>query len=149
MNNLILLQKKRRLLNLLLKINQLKIIQLKNKCSKKKKKIWIRICILGRETKREASTMVQEIRFRDLEWYYNYTRMMPESFDELLNLVEQIIRKQVTNFRKPIPPTIRLLITLRYVDLTYFIYFILKYIFICLLLYNVSIYIYLQILGIW
>lgn len=85
----------------------------------------------------------------DLEWYYNYTRMMPESFNELLNLVEPIIRKQETNFRKPIPPTIRLLITLRYVDLTYFIYFILKYIFICLLLYNVSIYIYLQILGIW
>jgi len=130
---------------LLLKINQLKIIQLKNKCSKKKKKIWIRTCILGRETKREASTMVQEMT----EWYYNYTRMMPESFDELLNLVEPIIRKQETNFRKSIPPTIRLLITLRYVDLTYFIYFILKYIFICLLLYNVSIYIYLQILGIW
>ncbi|XP_025266672.1 protein ANTAGONIST OF LIKE HETEROCHROMATIN PROTEIN 1-like [Camponotus floridanus] len=39
---------------------------------------------------------------------------MPESFDELLNLVEPIIRKQETNFRKPISSTIRLLITLRY-----------------------------------
>ncbi|XP_024886829.1 protein ANTAGONIST OF LIKE HETEROCHROMATIN PROTEIN 1-like [Temnothorax curvispinosus] len=54
------------------------------------------------------------MRFRDVVWYYNYTRMMPDSFDELLNLIEPIIRKQETNCRKPIPPAIRLLITLRY-----------------------------------
>ncbi|XP_071652226.1 uncharacterized protein [Temnothorax longispinosus] len=109
-----LLRKKRKLLNLLLKINQLqRINQIRNK-EKKRKRVWIRACILGREIRGEASILVQEMRFRDVVWYYNYTRMMPDSFDELLNLIEPIIRKQETNCRKPIPPAIRLLITLRY-----------------------------------
>lgn len=115
----VLLKKKRRLLYFLLKINQLRITQIKNKCSKKKKRIWVRTCILGREIRSEASSLVQEIRLHDLDWYYNYTRMTPECFDELLILIEPIIRKQETNFRKPIPPAIRLLITLRYIDITF------------------------------
>lgn len=128
MNNSVYLQKKKRLLHLLLHITKIQSLN-QSKCLNKKKKIWIRACILDREIRGEASTLVQEMRFRDLVWYYNYTRMMPESFDELLNLIEPIIRKQETNFRKPISPAIRLLITLRYSDITYYIYFILKYIY--------------------
>jgi len=49
--------------------------------------------------KGEASTLVQEMRLRDLIWYYNYTRMTPDIFDQLLSLVGPIIQKQeTTNF---------------------------------------------------
>lgn len=148
----VLLRKKRKLLNLLLKINQLqRINQIRNK-EKKRKRVWIRACILGREIRGEASILVQEMHLRNVVWYYNYTRMMLDSFDELLHLIESIIQKQETNCRKPIPPAIRLLITLRYVDIIYYYVFypiseIYFYLYIYFYFCNVNIY--LQILSVW
>ncbi|KYN50030.1 hypothetical protein ALC62_00057 [Cyphomyrmex costatus] len=95
-------------------MQQWKINQIKQKWSKKKKRLWIRQCIREREIKGEASALVQEMRFGDLNWYYNYTRMTPNTFDKLLYLVGPIIQKQDTNFRQTIPPAVRLVITLRY-----------------------------------
>ena len=40
--------------------------------------------------------------------------MYPDAFDELLAIVKPRIRKQVTNWRLPIPADVRLSIALRY-----------------------------------
>lgn len=114
MDKLSLLQRKNKLLKLLLIINQYKTGIRKKRC-KKRRRIWIRPSIVDRENKSEASTLVKEMSLRDLTWYYNYTRMLPERFMELLELVGPIVQKQETNLRQPIPPNIRLLITLRYI----------------------------------
>lgn len=47
------------------------------------------------------------------EKFQEYTRLTTNQFDEVLELITPDIIKQNTNFRKSIPPRIRLLITLR------------------------------------
>ena len=46
--------------------------------------------------------------------FYRYLRMSPERFDVLLGLVEPLISKQRTNFRKPISAAERLSLTVRF-----------------------------------
>lgn len=50
---------------------------------------------------------------RDNEQFFGYFRMDPATFDALLNLLEESIRKKDTNWRRAIPPRDRLAITLR------------------------------------
>lgn len=112
------LQRKKDLLKILLIIQRWKINKIKQNRSKKKKRLWIRPCIREREIRGEASTLVQEMRLGDLNWYCNYTRMTPNIFERLLHLVGPIIKKQETCLRQSISPTVRLLITLRYINIT-------------------------------
>lgn len=123
MDTIKLLQKKKKLLKLLL-VNIDMCKQQNIKINRNSRRMWIRKCITARVTRGEGSALVQEIRLEDSLWYYNYTRMTPEYFDILLNLVKPFIQKQETNLRQPIPPNICLLITLRYkLFLFYLMYF--------------------------
>ena len=54
------------------------------------------------------------MRLRDHEMFFNYFRMIPSMFDELLRLVGPSVVKKATNLREPISAEIRLPITLRY-----------------------------------
>lgn len=60
-----------------------------------------------------GSHILRELAIDDIGSFKNFTRLTPEMFTKLLNLVKPIIEKKDT-FRKTIPPKERLAMTLRY-----------------------------------
>ncbi|KAJ8668433.1 hypothetical protein QAD02_010096 [Eretmocerus hayati] len=61
----------------------------------------------------DSSNLIELLRRTDSELYYNYLRMSYPLFQELLNLVSPLIKKQRA-VREPIPAETRLQLTLRY-----------------------------------
>jgi len=57
---------------------------------------------------------VDDLLKEDSGNFENFCRMTPEMFGEVLGLVEPLIAKKDTNFRKAIPPRERLAIILRF-----------------------------------
>lgn len=54
------------------------------------------------------------LRNQDVESFFNYLRMPPAMFDDLLLRVEPLIAKKDTNWRKALPAGLKLAVTLRY-----------------------------------
>ena len=67
-----------------------------------------------RESKGHYHNLVQEMRLKDHSMRFNYLRMLPSTFDDLLDLVGPLLMKGTTNFRKPLPPELRVAVALRY-----------------------------------
>ena len=78
------------------------------------KSTWVRKVWKQRKQQGHYDTLIQEMRLRDHEMFFNYFRMVPSMFDELLRLVGPSLVKKTTNLREPISAEIRLAITLRY-----------------------------------
>ena len=58
----------------------------------------------------KAATVVYRVYY----FLFRYMRMKKETFALLLNLVREKLTKKTTNFRKPVPPEVRLAATLRF-----------------------------------
>ena len=58
--------------------------------------------------------LVKELRLEEELLYSNYLRMAKESFNVLLSLIRSKITKETTNMREPIPPEVKLVVTIRY-----------------------------------
>ena len=58
--------------------------------------------------------LVKNMEENDPEWYFDYFRLSPEQFNEILSLVKNDIKKEFTSWREPISTKERLAITLRY-----------------------------------
>ena len=58
--------------------------------------------------------LLEELRLDDSQAFVNFIRLPMEIFDELLHRVTPLIEKQVTNYRRPISPGLRLATTLRH-----------------------------------
>ena len=101
--NLFLL-KKRKLAALIL------FLKLKNKS---RRRWWIRPGLKSGYSHGEFNRVV-ELEKCDNEWYLRYMRMSPEAFYHLLSLVQHDLTRANTNFRKSIPSSVQLAITLRY-----------------------------------
>ena len=54
------------------------------------------------------------MRLKDHTMHFNYFRMQPSMFDELLSLVGPSIVRKGSNFREPLSPSLKLAVTLRY-----------------------------------
>ena len=54
------------------------------------------------------------MRLKDHAMHFNYFRMLPSMFDELLSLVGLSIVRNGSNFREPLSPSLKLAVTLRY-----------------------------------
>ena len=54
------------------------------------------------------------LRRDDPAQYFNYMRMSPQLFDEILERIEPAIEKSATNAREPLPPGLKLAVTLRH-----------------------------------
>lgn len=80
----------------------------------RKKRKWIHDINLERHEFGEYHTLMPQLR-KDVKRFFIYFRMMPEEFDEILNLIKSDIYKNDTNYREAIPPEERLAVTLRYV----------------------------------
>lgn len=70
--------------------------------------------IQRREELGASSRLLKELKEEDPETYRNVLRMTAPQFQELLELVEPLIKKQNTVFRQAIPCKTKLEITLRY-----------------------------------
>ena len=58
--------------------------------------------------------LMAELRMEDVLSFFNFLRMQPEMFDELLNRVGPRIQKNDTLWRKSVEPGLKLAITLRH-----------------------------------
>ena len=58
--------------------------------------------------------LMEELRMEDTQSFFNFVRMSPELFDEILHRVSPRISRQDTNYRKALLPGLRLAITLRH-----------------------------------
>lgn len=79
-----------------------------------KKREWTRKWLLKRDSHGASSQLIKELRMEDPLEYKACLRMSPESFDELLQLVESKISKQDTIMRKALPPKLKLEVTLSF-----------------------------------
>ena len=76
-------------------------------------------CVAG-SLQREYNNMASltgfmaELRMEDVHSFFNFLRMQPVMFDELLNRVAQRIQKNDTLWRKSLEPGFKLAITLRH-----------------------------------
>lgn len=73
-------------------------------------KIWIHDINLKRETYGEFYHLFPDLVADDVK-FFKYFRMSLIKFNEIVQLLN--LQKQVTNYRKPIPPEERLAVTLK------------------------------------
>ena len=81
---------------------------------RKKRNEWVKPWLKRRDTHGFYSQLLSELRLEESEIYKNYLRMRPENYDELLFLIKDDITKSTTHLRDPIPPEIKLAITIRF-----------------------------------
>lgn len=98
--------KKRKLLRLLL------LKRLVDSKSPKRRKYWVHPLWKNRDIDGEHLKLDQMFKKYGYK-FKDYTRMSPATFQLLLSIVGSTLRKQDTNFRKSIPPHVRLYIVLR------------------------------------
>lgn len=82
---------------------------IRNPEKKTKRKFWIRSYYNNR-----SNVIVSELREDKDILFKNFTRLLERNFNQLLKMVEPIIRKQSTQLREAIPSEIKLAITLRF-----------------------------------
>ena len=87
---------------------------LRMKKTKNPRTVWVKKWVARREKLGMYEKLVGELEREDLEGFKNFMRMRPPAFYEILHKVERRITKKETNWRKNIPPAVKLAITLRY-----------------------------------
>lgn len=70
--------------------------------------------LMQREKSSAHATLVKSLQQNDERWFFDYMRMSPQKFQELLSMVESLISKQDTNWRRCISASERLSLTLRH-----------------------------------
>ena len=78
------------------------------------RQVWSRKWINRRSTYGIYDRTLQEVRVEDPGAFRQMVRLPPEMFDELLDRVGPMITKQDTNYRKALPPGMKLAVTLRH-----------------------------------
>ena len=82
--------------------------------NEKRRKEWVKPWLQRRNTHGFYSQLLSELRLVEVEIYKNYLRMTPENFNEILVLTRDDITKRDTPMREPIPPEIKLAVTIRF-----------------------------------
>ncbi|XP_065060189.1 uncharacterized protein LOC135687536 [Rhopilema esculentum] len=81
---------------------------------KKRRSVWVRKLCKERERQGHYDNLIQEMRVQDHSMYFNYFRMLPSTFDDLLGLVGPSLVRKTTNLQKPLPPQLRMAVASRY-----------------------------------
>ena len=81
------------------------------KTSQSQRNWWVHPLNSERTEKGEIYTLYPSLRHYK-EHFFNYYRMTPKKFDELLQLVGPYIEKKWTNMREPLSPEFKLVLTL-------------------------------------
>ena len=88
------------------------ICSLFKKKRRAKPKCWVRPFLKRREE--ETEKFLEELKVDPLSGFKNFSRISCEDFEVVINAIGPLIAKQDTNYRKSVPVSIRLAITLRY-----------------------------------
>ncbi|XP_022835157.1 protein ALP1-like [Spodoptera litura] len=88
------------------------LCSLLKKKRRKKPRCWVRPLLQRRNE--ETNKFLEEIKIDPLSGFKNFTRISCQDFELLVNATSPFIAKQDTNYRKCVPVSIRLAITLRY-----------------------------------
>ena len=89
------------------------------RCRRRQKQfrsIWVRRWLSAERRLQygQYDRLMAVLRMEDVHSFFNFLRMQPEMFDELLNRVAQRIQKNDTLWRKSLQPGLKLAITLRH-----------------------------------
>ena len=76
--------------------------------------VWMRPYLERRLEKGHYDNLMQELALECPELFRNYTRVHKTLFDEIVERVTPYIRKQLTYFRAPLEPGLKVAITLRF-----------------------------------
>ena len=82
--------------------------------ARKKKQFWMRNLLVERSRFGHYENLMVDLLQNDRYGYKNFTRLCPELFHELVERVGPSIEKQSTFFRLPLPPGLKIALTLRY-----------------------------------
>ena len=77
------------------------------------RRYWVHPLNLCRDTTGVYRQRIMQLR-QYPERFFSYFRMLPATFDHLLNMVRSDIAKEITFMRKPIEPELRLAVTLHH-----------------------------------
>jgi len=75
---------------------------------------WVNKLWQSREEQGHYNNLIKEMRLYDHSMHFNYFRMLPSTFDDLLRLIGPTLVKRKSRFREPLPPALRLAVALRY-----------------------------------
>lgn len=103
--------KRRRRISLLILL-YLRLKKIKNQ--QKQRRYWVHPILQQRQQQGDWHNLIQEMRFQNDGTFFNYMRMTPAMFDNILAKIGPKITKLETNWRSPISAATRLAITLRY-----------------------------------
>ena len=81
---------------------------------KKKRSVWVHELWKQRKLQGHHDNLIKEMRLKDHTTHFNYFRMLPSMFDELLSLVGPSIVRKGSNFQEPLSPSLKIGVTLRY-----------------------------------
>ena len=84
--------------------------------NRRPKRFWVRPWLSARRRLEldHYHRLMRELRMEDTTSFFNYPRMQPALFDEILNRVGPRIQKKDTNLRKCLDPGLKLAITIRH-----------------------------------
>ena len=88
----------------------------KKKERRRRRTTWVKPWLQRRSQLGMYDTLLREFREEDIDEYQKFLRMRPETFNELLALVQHDITKQDTVMRESIPPKIKLAATIRFLS---------------------------------
>eukprot|EP00795_Rhopilema_esculentum_P010219 gene10219-18903_t len=81
---------------------------------KKARSVWVRKLWKNQQQQGHYNNLIAEMRLQDHSMHFNYFRMLPSTFDDLLHLAGPSLVRQRTRFREPLPPALRLAVAVRY-----------------------------------
>ncbi|XP_011684675.1 PREDICTED: uncharacterized protein LOC105448015 [Wasmannia auropunctata] len=100
---------RRKIITVILFHRQIKCV---NEEHERSRRFWVRPIL---QTKRHENWehLIQELRLYDTKTYFNFMRMTPETFEEILSLVGLQLMRQITHLREPIYAEVLLSFTIR------------------------------------
>ena len=85
--------------------------------SKKSRRWWVRPWLTEQEREKKGQyhqLLKRELSVTDQQSFVNYLRMPVDLFNEIVDKVAPLIQTQKTNWRDPLPPALKVAITLRH-----------------------------------
>lgn len=77
-------------------------------------RLWVHRINEKRDRENTLQCFIEELRC-DVKKFRNFTRLSTTTFDYILDVISERLRRNDTNYRKSITPEQRLFVTLRYV----------------------------------
>lgn len=93
---------------------QLHIMRRRRREARRRRTMWVRDWLARRKRFGWYDTLMIELEFEDTPSFKNLTRVQPAMFHELLHRLSPRLKRQTTNWRKPIEPGLQLAIALRH-----------------------------------